>query len=77
MILFLILVKLDILVENLKKIFSKNNQDYKNYTKQKIGENNELFITKMFDKMKKEYSDKKKLSISFFSPDIFIIEKKI
>ena len=77
MILFLILVKLDILVENLKKIFSKNNQDYKNYTKQKIGENNELFITKMFDKMKKEYSDKKKLSISFFSPDIFRIEKKI
>ena len=74
---FFILIKINLLIKSIKKFFNKNNQDYKNYTKQKIGKNNELFVTKLFNKMKKEYIGKKNLNIKFCSSDIFLIEKKI
>lgn len=61
------------------KNFIKNDidKDYINYTEQKIGENNKLFVIKIFNLMKKTYTNNQNLSIRFFSSDMFLIEKKI
>ena len=74
---FLILIKFYNFVQNIKNFIKPNDQDYKNYTKQKMGEKDKFFVKNIFNKMQQQYLRNQNLNIKFCSSDIFLIEKKI